>query len=198
MHWIDYIEGDNSWKPTRVSLTDSIQDPVVYINELGPTVVVITECSCCIEQLRELFARKITGEWKIGYQLPHLDTYKHVIAFRLDVGMPNPQKRSRYPVYDPNRFLVAYKANRPFLCIVKWKNLSKYHTFQPFLMAKTISIREKEVLKLIADGFSSRQIADQLFISKHTAISHRKNLIEKFRVKNTAQLIKKASKVMDL
>ncbi len=61
-----------------------------------------------------------------------------------------------------------------------------------------ISTREEEVLKLIADGFSSKQIADKLFISNHTAISHRKHLIQKFRVKNTAQLIKEASKVLEL
>jgi DNA-binding CsgD family transcriptional regulator len=56
-----------------------------------------------------------------------------------------------------------------------------------------ISKREKEVLTLIAEGFSSKQIADELYISNHTAIKHRKNLIEKFKVKNTAQLIKEAS-----
>ena len=56
-----------------------------------------------------------------------------------------------------------------------------------------ISTREKEVLQLIADGFSSKEIADMLFISNHTAISHRKNLIDKFQVKNSAHLIKKAS-----
>jgi len=56
-----------------------------------------------------------------------------------------------------------------------------------------VSAREKQVLQLIANGFSSKEIADMLFISNHTAISHRKNLIEKFDVKNTAHLIKKAS-----
>ena len=61
-----------------------------------------------------------------------------------------------------------------------------------------ISPREEEVLKLVADGFSSKQIADKLFISNHTAISHRKNLIEKFKVKNTAQLIKRVSKHIEL
>ncbi len=61
-----------------------------------------------------------------------------------------------------------------------------------------ISPREKEVLKLVADGFSSKQIADRLFISNHTAISHRKNLIEKFNVKNTAQLIKRAYQNVEL
>lgn len=59
----------------------------------------------------------------------------------------------------------------------------------------TISKREKEVLLLISEGFSSKQIADELYISNHTAIKHRKNLIEKFKVKNTAQLIREASRL---
>ncbi len=62
----------------------------------------------------------------------------------------------------------------------------------------SISSREKEVLHLIANGFSSKEIAHRLFISDHTAISHRKNLIEKFKVKNTAHLIKRASEVIPL
>lgn len=57
-----------------------------------------------------------------------------------------------------------------------------------------LSEREKEVLKFIAQGFSSKQLANELNISKHTAISHRKHLLEKFKVKNTAELIKEASK----
>ena len=62
----------------------------------------------------------------------------------------------------------------------------------------SVSTREKEVLQLIAEGFSSKQIADRLFISTHTAITHRKNLIEKFQVKNTAELISRALTTIDL
>lgn len=60
-----------------------------------------------------------------------------------------------------------------------------------------VSAREKQVLQLIANGFSSKEIADMLFISNHTAISHRKNLIEKFQVRNTAHLIKKAAALVN-
>jgi len=62
----------------------------------------------------------------------------------------------------------------------------------------TISPREKQVLRLIADGYSSKEIADILFISKHTVMSHRKNLLEKFQVKNTPHLVHKASGVFFL
>lgn len=57
---------------------------------------------------------------------------------------------------------------------------------------KDISERELEVLGLIADGGTDQEIAKQLFISFHTANSHRKNLLLKFDAKNTAELVKKA------
>jgi len=60
---------------------------------------------------------------------------------------------------------------------------------------KVLGDREIQVLRLIANGNSDRQIATRLGISVHTSVRHRKNLIEKFKVKNTAELIKDASKV---
>lgn len=54
--------------------------------------------------------------------------------------------------------------------------------------------REKEVLHLIAEGYTNHQIAEKLFISPHTIDSHSKNLLNKFEVKNTAALINSAVK----
>ena len=56
----------------------------------------------------------------------------------------------------------------------------------------TLSKREKEVLQLVAKGMTTDQIADQLYISHHTVLSHRKNLLLKLDVNNTVGLIKKA------
>ena len=53
-----------------------------------------------------------------------------------------------------------------------------------------ITKREREILKLIADGLTNQEIAIQLFISTFTVDSHRKNLLLKFNAKNTATLIK--------
>ena len=58
----------------------------------------------------------------------------------------------------------------------------------------SVTNREKEVLQLIGNGDSSKIIADKLNISETTAITHRKNLIQKLHVKNTAELIKEAVK----
>ncbi len=53
-----------------------------------------------------------------------------------------------------------------------------------------ITRREKEVLELIAEGMTNNEIAAKLFISTTTVDTHRKNLLAKFDVKNTASLIK--------
>lgn len=57
-----------------------------------------------------------------------------------------------------------------------------------------ISRREREVLLLIADGFTNAEIAEKLFISVPTVNTHRKSLLAKFGVNNTAGLIKLAAK----
>lgn len=50
--------------------------------------------------------------------------------------------------------------------------------------------REKEILELIAEGYTNPQIAEKIFLSQFTVDSHRKNLLAKLNVKNTATLIK--------
>ena len=52
--------------------------------------------------------------------------------------------------------------------------------------------REKEILQLISEGFTNNQIAEKLFISPLTVDSHRKNLLTKLNVNNTASLIRVA------
>ncbi len=60
--------------------------------------------------------------------------------------------------------------------------------------APLISRREKEVLSLIAEGLTNTEIAEKLFISVATVSTHRKSLLAKFNVNNTAGLIKWAVK----
>ena len=55
-----------------------------------------------------------------------------------------------------------------------------------------LSRREKEVLGLIAEGCTNPEIAKRLFVSQFTVDSHRKNLLAKLNVKNTASLIRLA------
>ena len=52
--------------------------------------------------------------------------------------------------------------------------------------------REVELIRLIADELTMKEIAGRLFLSEHTVKTHRKNIMAKMDVKNTAGLIKKA------
>ncbi|MBE7174805.1 MAG: response regulator transcription factor [Mucilaginibacter polytrichastri] len=53
--------------------------------------------------------------------------------------------------------------------------------------------REKEILQLIAQGQTSNEIAEKLFISPFTVETHRRNLMQKFEVKNVVSLIRVAT-----
>ncbi len=57
-----------------------------------------------------------------------------------------------------------------------------------------LSGREKEVLDCIASGLTTPEIAEQLFISKNTVETHRKNLLYKLKARNTAELVNNAYK----
>lgn len=53
-----------------------------------------------------------------------------------------------------------------------------------------LSKREKEVLRVMLDGLTNKEIAQKLFISYETVKSHRKNILSKTGSKNTAALLK--------
>lgn len=57
-----------------------------------------------------------------------------------------------------------------------------------------ISDREKEVIKYVAQGMSNAAIGSELFLSSRTIESHRRNILGKLELKNTAELISYAIK----
>lgn len=60
--------------------------------------------------------------------------------------------------------------------------------------AVIISKRESEIITHIAEGFTNAQIAEKLFLSAHTINTHRKNIMSKLGVKNTAGIVMYAVK----
>jgi DNA-binding NarL/FixJ family response regulator len=59
--------------------------------------------------------------------------------------------------------------------------------------APLLTRREKEVLALLAEGLTSQAMANKLFLSVLTIETHRRNLLTKFGVGNTASLIRQAA-----
>lgn len=57
-----------------------------------------------------------------------------------------------------------------------------------------LSPRQKQIVSCLMNGMNSQEIADSLFISKNTVDTHRRKILDLFKVKNTTQLILKVSK----
>jgi len=57
-----------------------------------------------------------------------------------------------------------------------------------------LSEREIEIIRLLAEGMTAKEIGDALFLSFHTVRTHRKNILEKLQCRNTTQLVAKCIK----
>lgn len=73
--------------------------------------------------------------------------------------------------------------------------LHKGQSKTPIAM-QTITPKERKVLDLIAQGLSTKEMADQLNISFHTVETYRKTLRLKFEARNSVELIMKASQLV--
>lgn len=79
---------------------------------------------------------------------------------------------------------MAQKLVRGYLNLVEWENETQ----------TVLSPREKEILFLMAEGFSYKDIAEKLVISPSTVYSHRSNLMSKLGLNNRHELIEYARK----
>jgi DNA-binding NarL/FixJ family response regulator len=67
--------------------------------------------------------------------------------------------------------------------------VKKVKTEHSLLENKTLTQREIEILKLAAVGTSNKEIADKLFISIKTVDCHKNNIVQKLKLKNTAEMV---------
>lgn len=70
-----------------------------------------------------------------------------------------------------------------------------FENFAPFehnLSRPSFTKRELEILKLLALGLTTDQISEELNISPKTVLTHRRNMLEKFKLKNTTELVANA------
>jgi DNA-binding NarL/FixJ family response regulator len=67
--------------------------------------------------------------------------------------------------------------------------VKKYKAEHSLLENKTLTQRELEILKLAAVGLTNKEIADKLFISTKTVDCHKNNIVQKLKLKNTAEMV---------
>ena len=90
-------------------------------------------------------------------------------------------------------------AGKKFICKETSKKLKNLNEFLEGIVDTLrgekdfFSSREKNVLELLGRGYSTKDIAKELYITEKTVETHRRNMAEKAKVKNTAELIAFAS-----
>ncbi len=73
-----------------------------------------------------------------------------------------------------------------------FNNYTKQTKEEATFKSDILTERELDVIKLFAEGLSYNEIAEQLFISKRTVETHKKNILEKLELKSTVDLVKYA------
>jgi two-component system response regulator NreC len=88
------------------------------------------------------------------------------------------------------------KTGEAYLCTWVKENLAKDYVDilkgDKVSTASVLTSREHEVIKLLADGQSIKEIASRLNVSPKTVETHRQNIMEKLGINNTAELVKYA------
>lgn len=88
---------------------------------------------------------------------------------------------------------LTHKKSKLAEAWAKYKKIQEEKNSLTTCNSKVLTEREKQVLELVSKGYSSKQIAHHLFISRHTVESHRKHLLRKLNVNNAAELVVKAN-----
>ncbi len=151
-------------------LKNSLSNEIIYINSagelesyphlMGYIIVLISENDYL--QNKALINKQLKTATKVEYLYIEFDKNKIT--------------DSTINIYDSTDSIINKVNNllNSFKCNITDKN--------------ELSKREIEVLKLLTKGLSSKEIAQKLFISTHTVISHRKNISEKTKIKSTSGL----------
>ncbi|HEX2848572.1 MAG TPA: response regulator transcription factor [Chitinophagaceae bacterium] len=167
-----------------------------------------TNASSCLaflkQQLPDVILMDINLPDKSGIELCSEVREKYSDVFIVGLSTFNQQSYIQKMMQNGASGYVLKNATREELMeaittVMKGKTYLSYEASQSLRTESSTGIilsrREKEVLGLIAEGMTNNEIAQKLYISTATVNTHRKNLLVKLEVKNTASLIGKAAKL---
>jgi DNA-binding CsgD family transcriptional regulator len=122
------------------------------------------------------------GNWKnilhqsITLQLNEDSKMQYVLCVHSDITFITPVSENQIS-------FIGIKGEPSFYALSTEPN-----TFLKRLKDLEVSAREIEIVKLLAEGLSSKQIASQLYLSTHTVDTHRRNMLKKTGTRNTLEL----------
>lgn len=153
----------------------------------------------------DLCCRKIVELLKHELDPSQWGQYRFVIHYRVWRKKEYFQLREERIYHSPGQKPGGHHAlmsdvtdDYPYTCVqLDWYKIgplgyTKINSYTPQNQGSSLTGRENEILRLIGEGFTSKQIADRLFISVNTVRNHRASLLRKTNTHNTVQILKMA------
>jgi len=136
--------------------------------------------------------RRMTYTWNYRIKDGH-DVFKNVIQHTTPMFFDEDGKPiiglAHYSVLDAHEILPIQATAKILNINDEYETLYYQHYGGYKLLSEHVSHRERDVLRLLALGYSNHEISEKLNISEHTVKTHRKNVMTKTHAKNTAQLV---------
>ncbi len=146
---------------------DNLNSTIKSVNKLNPDFLIINIklIDDAHEDIRELFLKNIQTKFIIFVGTRR--THEHFTFFDEQISI------------DDDKAIISKKIHALVTSKIPQNSNSDENE---------LSEREKEVLRQVAMGKTNREIAEILFISSHTVITHRKNITGKLEIKTVAGL----------
>ncbi|NET39159.1 MAG: response regulator transcription factor [Cyanothece sp. SIO1E1] len=191
---VDFLDAQDNMK--CIGMLHSAQEAIEQVPTLLPDVILMdigmpgmNGIDCCKALLKENVELKIVGlsthmEISIVKRLFKAGAKAYVSKATDLKEIPIAIKK----VYNGERY-IGEVVRQEFMADLEGQKANK--TPSASIIPK-LTEREKEVLSLIAQEYTTEEIGQTLFISVNTVQTHRKNLISKFGVRNSVGLVLKA------
>jgi len=172
------------------------------------SIVLISPSDILLTGLAEILKNSLAGEIIQLHRGDEIIDYPELTGHFLIVATPEELEKSGLlirqilPVTGSIQFMALYsdlnltpstpsisiQDSASLICYKVNEVLNSLDTNQGKETDTELTRREIEVLQLLTKGHSNKEIADQLFVSTHTVISHRKNISEKTGIKSASGL----------
>ena len=161
--------------------------------ELITNLLDVKPCVILIDYQSPLFAEKDVGTVKTIYPKSKVigitDTAeRNAITRVMNAGIEGHLMKDCDKEEIVDAILATSKGNQ-FYCGKILNQLSEDETGSFTCEPITLSPREIEIIQLIASGLTNKEIAEELCLSQHTVMTHRKKIMSKLGINNTAGLV---------
>ncbi len=185
--WAELINSDPDY--TVTALYDNTEAAIEFIRQNRPSIVIMDINILPMSGVEATkIVRKISpGTKVIGVSMHNQPSYAKRMLKNGASGYVT-KSSSKQEMFEA---MAAAIAGKIYICKEIQENLSKQMLVEDDIPdVSKLTEREIEILRYIIDGHSSKEIAQQLFLSFRTVEVHRANILKKLNQKNTPSLLK--------